>query len=216
MALSLGQQEVAPLKVNYIQLLNLVNKADFDLQEVADIIGHDIALTVSLLKMVNRMTINSDISSIRHAAAMLGQKELKRWINTAVVGELCADKPNEITRLSLLRAKFAENLAAGFDLMMKKEELFLMGLFSVLDAVLDKPISEALNMVTVSSDIRNALVDNTGSLAPVYEFLLQYEGANWPEVSRLMILKKLELETVSEAYIASLTWYRALMAEIRR
>ncbi|MBQ3105317.1 MAG: HDOD domain-containing protein [Lachnospiraceae bacterium] len=215
-ALSLGQQEVAPLKVNYIQLLNLVNKADFDLQEVADIIGHDIALTVSLLKMVNRMTINSDISSIRHAAAMLGQKELKRWINTAVVGELCADKPNEITRLSLLRAKFAENLAAGFDLMMKKEELFLMGLFSVLDAVLDKPISEALNMVTVSSDIRNALVDNTGSLAPVYEFLLQYEGANWPEVSRLMILKKLELETVSEAYIASLTWYRALMAEIRR
>ena len=121
-----------------------------------------------------------------------------------------------ITRLSLLRAKFAENLAAGFDLMMKKEELFLMGLFSVLDAVLDKPISEALNMVTVSSDIRNALVDNTGSLAPVYEFLLQYEGANWPEVSRLMILKKLELETVSEAYIASLTWYRALMAEIRR
>ena len=205
-----GQNEVAPLKVNYIELLNTVNDDNFELTKAADIIGRDTALTISLLKMVNSMSINSGISSIRHAAAMLGQRELKKWINTAVVNALYADKPNEITRLSLLRAKFAENLASAFDLAVKKEELFLMGLFSVLDVILEKPMEEALKMVTVSKDISDALLYNEGKLAPLYEFMVQYETANWPEVSRLMILQGLDEAKISAAYMESLVWYRLL------
>ena len=205
-----GQNEVAPLKVNYIELLNTVNDDNFELTKAADIIGRDTALTISLLKMVNSMSINSGISSIRHAAAMLGQRELKKWINTAVVNALYADKPNEITRLSLLRAKFAENLASAFDLAVKKEELFLMGLFSVLDVILEKPMEEALKMVTVSKDISDALLYNEGKLAPLYEFMVQYETANWPEVSRLMILQGLDEAKISAAYMDSLVWYRLL------
>lgn len=206
-----GQTEVAPLKVNYIELLNTVNNNNFELTEAADIIGRDTALTISLLEMVNRMAVNSGISSIRHAAAMLGQKELKKWINTAVVNVLYADKPNEITRASLLRAKFAENMAASFGFGGKKDELFLMGLFSVLDVILEKPMEEALNMVRVSADIRDALVSKQGKLFPVYDFLIQYETANWQEVSRQMILQKIDMETVNKAYIDTLIWYRNLM-----
>ena len=110
--------------------------------KAADIIGRDTALVISLLKMVNRIAVNSEITSIRHAAAMLGQRELKKWINTAVANKLYADKPNEITRLSLLRAKFAENLASSFGLAAQGSELFLMGLFSVLDVILEKPMLE--------------------------------------------------------------------------
>ncbi|MBO5336085.1 MAG: HDOD domain-containing protein [Lachnospiraceae bacterium] len=205
-----GQNEVAPLKVNYIELLNTVNDDNFELTKAADIIGRDTALTISLLKMVNSMSLNSGISSIRHAAAMLGQRELKKWINTAVVNALYADKPNEITRLSLLRAKFAENLASAFDLAVKKEELFLMGLFSVLDVILEKPMEEALKMVTVSKEISDALLYNKGKLAPLYEFMVQYETANWPEVSRLMILQGLDEAKISAAYMDSLVWYRLL------
>ena len=69
-----SQTEVSPLKVNYIELLNVVNSPDFDLQDAADVIGKDPALVISLLEMVNRMALNSEITSIRHAAAMLGQK----------------------------------------------------------------------------------------------------------------------------------------------
>lgn len=206
-----GQNEVAPLKVNYIQLLNMVNNNNFELTEAADIIGRDTALAISLLEMVNRMTVNSGITTIRHAAAMLGQKELKKWINTAVVNELYADKPNEITRLSLLRAKFAENLAPLFQIAMKKEELFLMGLFSVLDVILDTTMDEALKMVTVSKEIREVLVDHKGVLAPVYEFMIPYETANWAEVSRQMILNGIDSDDVSKAYMDSLVWYRNLM-----
>ena len=207
-----GQTEVAPLKVNYIELLNTVNNVNFELTDAADIIGRDTALTISLIKMVNRMSVNSGINSIRHAAAMLGQKELKKWINTAVVNALYADKPNEITRISLLRAKFAENLAPSFGLAMKKDELFLMGLFSVLDVILEKPMSEALDMVKVADEIREALINHKGVLTPVLDFMVPYEAGNWPEVSRQMILKNIETDDVSKAYMDSLVWYRELMS----
>lgn len=210
MPVTKGENEVAPLKVNYIALLNTVNSEDFDLSQAADIIGRDTALTISLLQMVNRMAANGGISSIRHAAAMLGQKELKKWINTAVANALCSDKPNEITRLSLLRAKFAENLAGSFGLAAKSEELFLMGLFSVLDVILDKPIEEALQMVSVTKDIHEALVEHTGKYAPVLDFMIQYESANWQEVSRQMILEEIDLDVVYQAYLKALKWYREL------
>lgn len=208
-----GQVEVAPLKVNYIELLNLVNDADFELTKAADVIGRDTALVISLLRMVNRMTVNSGITSIRHAAAMLGQKELKKWINTAVTHELCTDKPNEITRLSLLRAKFAENLAPIFELAISSSELFLMGLFSVLDLILDKPMEEALEMVKVSKDIREALIDRKGKFAPLLDFIIQYEGANWQEVSRQMVLQNIDMNQVYDAYVNSLEWYRNLFSD---
>lgn len=208
-----GETEVSPLKVNYIQLLNLVNDSNFELTQAADVIGRDTALVISLLKMVNRIAINSEITSIRHAAAMLGQKELKKWINTAVTNELYADKPNEITRLSLLRAKFAENLAPMFDLPMQSSELFLMGLFSVLDLILDKPMQEALEIVKVSREIKDALINNKGTFAQVMDFVKQYEAANWQEVSRLMILQDMDMNGVYEAYTGTLGWYRDLISE---
>ncbi len=207
-----GEKEVAPLKANYIELLNVVNDQDFELTEAADVIGRDTALVISLLKMVNRMTMNSGITSVRHAAAMLGQKELKKWINTAVTKELCADKPSEITRLSLLRAKFAENLAPVFEQAGLSSELFLMGLFSVLDIILDKPMAEALEMVKVSKDIRNALIEGTGPLFPLLDFMRQYEDASWQEVSRQMMLKEIQMDQVYSAYIQSLVWYRDLFS----
>ncbi len=211
MPVTKGEHMVAPLKVNYIELLNVVNNDDFELLEAANVIGRDTALTLSLLQMVNHMTMNSGISSIRHAAAMLGQKELKKWINTAVANELYADKPSEITRLSLLRAKFAEELADAFGMRGKSEELFLLGLFSVLDVVLEKSMEEALEMVKVTGDIRDALVDGTGPYANIYEFMKQYETANWQEVSRLLLLADISMDCVYNAYVNALKWYKQLL-----
>lgn len=208
-----GNNQVSPLKLNYIELLNIVNADDFDLQKAADIIGRDTALTISLLGMVNRMTISSGITSMRHAAAMLGQNELKRWINTAVAGKMSADKPSEITRLSLIRGRFAENLASGFNLAVKKDELFLMGLFSVLDVILEKPMNEALEYMHVTGEIEKALTKREGILAPVFDFMLQYEAADWQEVSRQMVLGNMTMEFVHQAYTNALEWYKELIVE---
>ena len=203
-----SEHEVSPLKVNYIQLLNMVNSPEFELTEAADIIGRDTALVISLLKMVNRMTRNSTITSIRHAAAMLGEKELRKWLITAVAGQLYTDKPNELTRMSLLRAKFAENLAPVFSMAIQSSELFLMGLFSVLDVILDMPMKDALETIKVSKNISDALVYHKGIFAFPLEFILQYENANWQEVSRLMIVHNIEMQPVYDAYLNALRWYR--------
>ena len=187
-----------------------LNDENFELHDAASIIGRDPALTILLLKMVNRMTVNSGITTIKHAAAMLGQKELRKWINTAVVNELYADKPNEITRLSLLRAKFAENLAESYHMQDAADELFLMGLFSVLDVILEKTMEEALELVKVSDTIRSALIQREGKFAPIYDMMEQYENANWQEVSRQLIVNDIDVETISGAYNNALNWYKEL------
>jgi EAL and modified HD-GYP domain-containing signal transduction protein len=211
MPITSTETEVSPLKVNYIELLNVVNAPDFDLTEAADVIGKDPALVISLLEIVNRMALNSEITSIRHAAAMLGQKELKRWINTAVTKELCADKPSELIRLVMIRAKFAENLAPEFEMAMQAPELFIMGLFSALDRMLEKTMEEALSMVQVSKNVKEALLENKGEFAPVLEFIKCYEDADWTEVSRLLVLSKMDMDKIYEAYLGALRWYRDLI-----
>lgn len=208
-----GEYEVTPLKVNYIELINMVNTENYELTEAAEIIARDTALAIDLLTAVNKYARNSEIISIKYAAAMLGQKELKRWINMVVAKKLYSNKPNEITRLSLLRAKFAENLASVFELSIKKQELFLMGLFSVLDLIMDKPMEEALELIKVSKEIKEVLVNAEGPFAEVYEFIKKYEAAEWQEISRVMVVKDIKIQDVYDAYIGALEWYGDLFVE---
>ena len=208
-----GTEDIAPLKVNYLELIKVVNDVDFDLTDAAAVIERDPALVLSMLEMVNRMTVNSGIKDVKHAAAMLGQRELKRWLNTAATKELCMDRPSEIMRMSMIRARFAENLAPIFNIASQSSELFLMGLFSVLDVIIEKPMAEALDMVRVSREIRSALLDKTGPFAAVYDFMLQYEDASWQEVSRQMVVGGIDMDPVYQAYVEALKWFRDLFAK---
>ena len=201
---------IAPVKINYLELLNVINNSDFELTKAADVISRDAALTISLLEMVNKMTVNSKISNIRQATALLGQRELKKWVSTAVTKQLCEDKPSEVARLSMLRAKFAEQLAPIFSMAMLDQELFMMGLFSCLDIILNKPMSAALSILNVSHDISDAIINNTGELARVYNFLLLYENADWFEIDRIVVVDNLPYDRIYDAYVTSLKWYRDL------
>lgn len=212
MPVTRGEHKVSPLKINYISLLNLIEEDDFDLTKAAGIISQDTALIISLLRLANTRSFNSEITSVRVAVSMLGQKDLTRWIQTTVIEKLCSDKPNELMRLSLLRAKFAENLAPVFGMAMRSQELFLTGLFSILDIILDCSMEEALSMVRVSGKIRAALLEHTGSLAEVLHFIVKYESAEWQEVSRQLVLKNIEIPDVSHAWVSSLQWYAKLIA----
>lgn len=203
---------IAPLKVNYIELMNLVNNPDFDLADAADVIGRDAALVISLLKIANAISINSEITSIKHACAMIGQKELKRWINTAVTKELCADRPNEIVRMVMIRAKLAEELATNLGFAMEAEELFLMGLFSMLDVMLDKPMEEALEMVLVSKDIKDSLLGMNGKYSVVMDLIKYYESADWSELSRILLLRNISDKEISAKYLTALRWYHDMFS----
>ena len=206
------QNALSPLKVNYIQLLNIVNTEDFDFQAFTRIVRQDTALAIQFMRLVNASSrAGKEIKNLNQAAAMLGQREIKKWVSTAVSNALCSDRPSEITRVSLLRAKFCENIARFFEMAIQSENLFLMGLFSVLDVVLELPMDEALGMVFVPDQIKNALVDNVGDFFNVLDFVQKYEHGDWNEISRVALVRNFTIEDVYDAYKDALLWYSELI-----
>ena len=207
-----GQNTISPVKVNRIQLINIVREPDFAIEEVVKVVSQDPALSISLLKLVNspHLGLKQKIKSIQHAVAMLGQTEVRKWVTTATAGLLAEDKPDQLTRLSLIRAKFAENLARYFEMAIHAPGLFLMGLFSVLDVVLEMPMVEALNVISVSEPIHNALVSESGDYYRVMNFIRAYEAADWSEANRLIALYGLNVEDVFNAYIDTIKWYASI------
>ena len=206
------QNALSPLKTNYIQLLNIVNQEDFDFKSFTSTVMRDPGLAINFMRLVNNASKSrSEIKNLNQAAAMLGQKEIKKWVSTAVSNALCVDSPSEITRLSLIRAKFCENLSSHFEMAMAQENLFLMGLFSVLDVVLDIPIEEAFKMVFVPPPIYNALVNKQGDYFSILFFVQQYEFGHWKEISRIALVRNLSIEQIHFAYKDALLWYSDLI-----
>ena len=206
------QNALSPLKTNYIQLLNIVNQDDFDFQTFTRTVRQDTALAIQFMRLVNTASkARTEIKNLNQAAAMLGQKEIKKWVSTAVSNALCVDSPSEITRLSLIRAKFCENLARHFEMAIASENLFLMGLFSVLDVVLEMPISEAFKMVFVPPPIHSALVEQKGDFFSVLFFVQQYEQGHWKEISRVALVRNITIDQIHFAYKEALLWYSDLI-----
>jgi EAL and modified HD-GYP domain-containing signal transduction protein len=209
---SAKQNALSPLKTNYIQLLNIVSQDDFDFQTFTRTVRQDTALAIQFMKLVNTASkARSEVKNLNQAAAMLGQKEIKKWVSTAVSNALCVDSPSEITRLSLIRAKFCENLARHFEMAIAQENLFLMGLFSVLDVVLDMTIEEAFKMVFVPPQIHSALVNQQGEYFSVLFFVQQYEMGHWKEISRVALVRNISIDQIHYAYKEALQWYSDLI-----
>jgi len=208
-----GKSEISPVKINALTLLNQINEEDFDLSDIAGTIERDPSLSISLLRFINTVLPNK-INSIRNAVAILGQREVKRWATAALSIQLAEDRPGEITKLSLIRARFAENLAKVFEMGIFSPSLFMMGLFSLLDIILEKPMEAAVKEVALDERVKEALVDKTGNLYRVLELIHAYEHANWDKVAIMMVQYDLELEGITSAFIESLVWYKTLLDAI--
>lgn len=208
-----GSHKVSPFKALSIRLINTVQDENFEFSHVANIVQSDPALTLSLLKMVNSpyLGLRNKIKTIGHAVAMLGQREVRKWVTTAVAQSLGTDQPGELTKIALIRAKFAENLAPLYQMTHMAQSLFLMGLFSVVDVMLNVPMDNALKLVMVTDVIKDALLNLSGMFSPVLGMIYDYENANWPAVSRHMIVNDISEEELSSAYQSALLWYRNLI-----
>jgi len=208
-----GIKDISPIKINALTLLRQINEEDFDLSDIAGTIGRDPSLSISLLRFINTV-MPRQINSIRNAVAILGQKEVKRWATAALSIQLAEDRPNEITRLSLIRARFAENLAKVFEMGMFSPSLFMMGLFSLLDVILEKPMDSAAKEVALDEEVRAALVDRTGEFFKVLNLMEAYEHADWDDVAIKLVQNNLKLEEVTDAFIEALVWYKTLLDAI--
>jgi c-di-GMP-related signal transduction protein len=186
---TLSVREIPGNKLNCLRLLHLVASPDFSYDAVEELLKTDPALVYKLLRYLNSWlgAIRGEIHSIREAIALLGEKEFRRWISVLAVVAMASDKPHELIRTALTRAFFCEALAKSLPdratPSARSSDLFLMGLLSVTDAILDRPMEQVLASLPIAPEVRAALCGSANQYRDVYDVLLAYERADWSTVS---------------------------------
>jgi c-di-GMP-related signal transduction protein len=204
----LSKQEIPGSKLNYLWLIQAINEADPDYGKIEDVVKREPTLTFKLLRYLNSTIFgfSKQIQSIRHALALLGLNEVRKLISIVSMSAMGSDKPPILLSTLLSRAKFCESLAAQVNLGDKSLDLFLMGLLSMIDTVLNAPLPEILKQIAVSDDVKAALLENAGRLRPVYDLAVAAEKGQWLEVSRISALLGMQEDNVIESYLSAIQW----------
>lgn len=203
-------QQIPVVKTSCLRLLREVQQPNVDFERVRQFIRADVALTYKLLRYVNSAMFarRSEIQSVRRALMILGEGGLRRWASLATLPTLATDKPTELLTLSLQRARFCERLAELANAV-RPNQAFLMGMFSLLDALIDQPLDEALRSVDVGPEISEALlgIAPEGSfLARLHALVHGYEHADWDAAERLSNLCGIPFGQTGDAYLDSTDW----------
>lgn len=204
----LSAKKVEPFKINAIELIKLVNEDVPNFKEIAKIIENDVSLSFNLLKLINSLAFSrgTKIKSILQAVSLLGEKEIRKWITLVSIEKISSDKTKELLRLSIIRAKFCELLCHKFSLGNRKAELFLLGLFSLMDAMMDVPKEDVFLELPISEELKEALIKQTGIFADCYEIMIAYERANWGLVAQIAVKYKLSEAEIATAYYEAVKW----------
>jgi c-di-GMP-related signal transduction protein len=170
-------KEMAGSKLTILQLLAEISSQEIMIDRVTAIIAGDVALSYKLLRYINSayFGLANKVESIPRAVTMLGLNEVRRFVTLAAISEISTAKPTELVRLAAVRAKFCEQLGTASPLGGNPQELFLLGLLSLLEAMLDTPISAVLDRLPLSDPVRMALTNGSGELACFLNAVLAYE-----------------------------------------
>jgi EAL and modified HD-GYP domain-containing signal transduction protein len=203
-------------KLAYLDLLRAATAPEFNIDELASKIKHEPSLTYRLLRYLNSAAfgLRAEIRSVAHALSLLGERELRKWIAVVSVGVLANGKPDELMTIPLVRGRFCELLAPLASLASHASDLFLMGLLSVMDAVLDQPLDSILADMPVRGEIKEALLARTGLYWRLLEIAVAHERADWEKVSVLLWETEMEEDRVSELYVAAVDWSTALRSNV--
>ncbi len=201
-------KDIPGYKLNYLRVLQAVNQPEINLVELENIIKLEASLTYKLLRYLNSafFGFRTEIRSIHHALALLGEEELKKWASLIAMAAMGADKPPELVVSVIVRAVFCESLAPRIGMMNRSNDLFLLGMMSLIDAVLDRPLPEILEKMPISHEIKEALLGGENRFRDVYETVLAYEAADWPEFAEKARKLNLDEETVPDLYLKSVEW----------
>lgn len=212
----LKTKKLQPIKATSLQLIEEVNKAQINFDNLASIISRDLSLTYNLLKLVNTAAFGfvHRIKSVKHGLVGLGEREIRKWIYLVVVSDMGDDRPDELTRLSLIRARFGELLVEKIGLKQHSENIFLIGMFSLLDAILSKPMEEVLEEIQAPDLVKQALLTRKGELGNLYKLIIAYEKAEWDNVVLLSQEFEMDWQLISTAYMESTIWYNKLIERV--
>jgi EAL and modified HD-GYP domain-containing signal transduction protein len=172
---SRGAGGVAPSRLAVLRLLGALQDPKVELPDLATLLSQDVALTYRLLRYINSafFGMRREVTSISHALALLGLRNVKRWATVMMLADV-DHRPRELLTTALVRARFCE-LVGPYFRQSNTDQLFTLGLFSVLDALMDTPMNKALRPLPLSEEMVGALTIGTGDQGSVLACALAAE-----------------------------------------
>ena len=181
-----SRHDIPASKLVYMQFLSELNRPSLDFNRLEQVIKQDVALSIKLLRYLKAAAFGwrSEITSIKHALGLLGERAFRRWASVLALSALSSDRPLELLSTCLLRARFCELLAPEIGQRGHELDLFLVGLFSLMDAVVQRPLTELLREVSLPSMLVSALTPDAGTsvMRDALQLVIAYERADWSTV----------------------------------
>ncbi len=208
-------KDIPAFKLHYLSVLQEIHRPELDFEKLAEIIKREVSLSFKLLRYINSsfFGLRNKISSLKQALVLLGEREVKKWITLITLATLGQDKPDELVIQSILRARFCESLGPYCGLSSRSEDLFLMGLFSLIDTILEKALSEILLEIPIAQDIKRALLGEESLLSGVYQYVLSYERGEWDRLLGQRDSIKIDEGKAATLYMEAVEWSSRFMTQ---
>ncbi|MBA6346758.1 MULTISPECIES: EAL and HDOD domain-containing protein [unclassified Colwellia] len=205
-------QTLAPIKTQMLHLISETFHSPLDFDNIATIISHDVNLTVGLLKMVNNVATSTriEITSLKQAAAYLGEDKLKQFVTILALSKLTTDKTDEISKQALITAKLMTALAKEGAFKEISDFAFITGLLSAIEIILRMPINEIVKTMPLAIPIENALVDHSGLLGELLDFTVKYIRGNGENIKQLIEMYSLDETYIQQEFVAACQWCKEL------
>ena len=185
-----------------LELVAMLQEPSLDSEDLVKVISRDASLAYRLLRYVNSsfFGLRSTVDSIQHTLTLLGPAQVKQWASLILMVRLADEKPPELLVTGMIRAKMCELL--GCKDAAPADQYFTVGLFSILDALMDLPLDDALKTLPLAEEMKSALTQYSGPLGSTLRGVMDYEQGNWG---------RLDADTsvsYSDAYLRALQWHR--------
>jgi EAL and modified HD-GYP domain-containing signal transduction protein len=202
---------ISETKLVLIQLLREVSSDEVDFDRIEPLMQRNVSLVYKLLRFINSplFGLRSEIKSVRHAMALLGEEELRKWLCLLIVASMGGDAIPQLLVDSLIRARFGELLSTQTSLNRRKSSAFLLGLLSHLDAILHRPMEEIIAELDLEKDLASALLGRTteqNQLGLQFELIQAYERGDWIRTAAIGQELKIGTNDLSSAYVKAAEW----------
>jgi c-di-GMP-related signal transduction protein len=201
---------IPAFRLNYLRLLYELNRPEVDMRRLEEVIKQEASMTFRLLRRVNSAAFGfrMETSSLRHALVLLGEREIRMCATVWAMADLARDTPSELVIASTLRARLCELLAPLAQMPQRALDLFLVGMFSMLDAILDQPMDRILVTLPLGHDVRDALLGGQNPLRAVLDCVVAYEQGLWDKASNLAVAAGIQEREIPTCYLEAVAWTR--------
>jgi EAL and modified HD-GYP domain-containing signal transduction protein len=210
----MGTHDMPANRLNYIRMLQEVSRPELDVPGLEKLIKEEASVCYRLLRYLNSAVFGfkKEIHSVRHALSILGERDLRRWVRLIAAVGAGQDKTSDLVLSALVRGRFCELLepkvAHG------ESDLFLMGLLSLIDAMLEASMQAVLEKIPLDAATNAVLLGQASVLRPVFQLMLAHESGEWEAAAALSEGLRLDADDVAACYWQAQQWARELSMEI--